>query len=180
MSLSRAEAEAGCPAHLHHWLVQKKRAGTAPLSAVGMELSFVSVVCLCIPLVVRGSFAAVRLNTSPATYNGESLANCGGVGCLRCWPAAAAPGRAAVRRLVHRVKNADCHYYHAENEENILDRASGRLAKLDFSLSLHHPVETGDSTRFPDETSVAVEDYNYFISDINLQAIPGKLLIGAA
>ncbi|CAI8022690.1 Endothelin-converting enzyme 1 [Geodia barretti] len=59
--------------------------------------------------IVRGSFVAVHLNTSPVTYN-----------------------------------------------------------------------ETGNSTRFPDETSVAVEDYNYFISDINLQAIPGKLLIGAA
>ena len=79
---------------------KKNRAGTAPLSAVEMDVSFVSVVCLCIPLVVRGSFVAVHLNTSPVTYNGESLADLwgrGSVDALRCWPA-------AVRRLVQLVK----------------------------------------------------------------------------
>ena len=42
------------------------------------------------------------------------------------------------------------------------------------------PPATGGSSRFPDQTSVPVEDYNYFISDFNFEAIAGKLLIGAA
>ena len=41
-------------------------------------------------------------------------------------------------------------------------------------------TETGGSNRFPDEASIAVEDYKYFISDVNFEAIPGKLLVGAA
>lgn len=41
-------------------------------------------------------------------------------------------------------------------------------------------LATGDSKRYPDQTLIAVEDYNYFISDFNFEAIRGKLMVGAA
>ena len=91
-----------------------------------MEMSFVSVVCLCIPLVVRGSFVAVHLNTSPVTYNGESLADLWGRGSVDAG-LPLPPGGAAVRRLVQRVKTQITTIYHAENEENILDRVLKNL-----------------------------------------------------
>jgi hypothetical protein len=39
---------------------------------------------------------------------------------------------------------------------------------------------TGDSKRFPDQTVVAEDGFEYFISDFNFDAVDGKLLIGAA
>ena len=41
-------------------------------------------------------------------------------------------------------------------------------------------IVTGESNRFPDQTSVEEDDYKYFISDVNFEAISGKLVIGAA
>ncbi len=39
---------------------------------------------------------------------------------------------------------------------------------------------TGEYRRFPNQTAVPEVDYNYFIEDINFQAVGGKLLVGAA
>lgn len=34
--------------------------------------------------------------------------------------------------------------------------------------------------RFPDEANIEEEEYNYFLSEMNFDAIQGKIVVGAA
>ena len=44
----------------------------------------------------------------------------------------------------------------------------------------HSDAESGAFRRFPDEDQVAPENYDYFINELNFNAIDGSVLIGAA
>ena len=60
-----------------------------------------------------------------------------------------------------------------------LMRVVPRPVPLSLSLWLLSPA-TDKYRRFPNQTIVEQEDYNYFIEDINFYAVEGKLLVGAA
>ena len=51
--------------------------------------------------------------------------------------------------------------------------------RVNINCFLHSVADTGESSRFPDQTSVEESDYKYFISDFNFETVRGKLLIGA-
>ena len=39
---------------------------------------------------------------------------------------------------------------------------------------------TEDFSRFPDQSVVEIENYNYFMEDFNFQDVPGQVGVGAA
>lgn len=142
------------------------------LSVAVMALPLVAVLCLCSPLVVSSTFVPVRLNSSLVHYNGESGQEKTGSGKVGAWLGPSSPSSVVLSgRGATFYRYLDCSLFRV------------LAAPLDFTSHwavCFHSAETGDSSRFPDEASIAVGDYNYFISNINLQDVPGKLLIGAA
>ena len=47
-------------------------------------------------------------------------------------------------------------------------------------MSVFNSTVTDIYNRFPDVTNIAESDYEYFISELNFDAIDGKIIAGAA
>ena len=60
----------------------------------------------------------------------------------------------------------------------ILRLVGGKLTRGKLHMCLH--TESGEYRRFPDVTDVAESDYEYFISELNFDAIDSKIITGAA